>query len=533
MSKSIDTLYSGASFHTLRSEGEVFQYLGVTGGKISYLSNTKPDSGDYKREVRLDGLHVFPAFTDAHLHLLNSVIRAASGFDICEIRDGGVTPNTIEGVGERLRAYCAERGADDLIVVNNYIASALDEKRLPSRLELDEWAGGRKTIIYSIDSHSSSLSSSMLRILGIDPEGHSGVLTGADHEFQQGKVTEIVGGSTGVGVIARGVADFVNQCARYGITRVCAMDGNGDSPNDKMTRLLTSIARRMDIDVYLYPQYMDLDRARPFWKKSRMNRIGGCGDWEIDGAVGSHSAAFYSAYIDTGETAECYYSQVEIDEAVKKADGEGCQIAIHAIGEAAIDRAVEAFEKLDSKTLHRIEHYEFPTDEAVDRLIENGNIAITVQPGFAWIDARYLKSYENYLPPEIAMRQVPLKRLYDAGAALCATSDSPIQTLDPFVQLVGMTDFSVPGQSLSNFEALRCYTVNPARVLGQDECSGTLEAGKEASFFTTETNLLSAGIDALSSANAVHTYIRGKELGGKKGTVSEFLRMMLRKPRKV
>jgi len=533
MKKRIDTVYSGASFHTLRLEDESFQYLGVTGGKISYLSNIRPDSGDYKREVKLDGLHVFPSFTDAHLHLLYSVVLAVSGFDICEIRNGGVTPNTLKGVGERLRSYCDGRSLSDLIVANSYIASAIDEKRLPSRLELDDWTGGRRSIIYSIDGHSSSLSTSMLSTLGIDPEGHNGVLSGADHEFQQGRVTDIVGASIGLRDISRGVADFVNQCASFGITRVCAMDGNGDTPNDRMTKLLSTIARRMDIDVYLYPQYMKLDRARPFWKKSRRPRIGGCGDWEIDGAVGSHSAAFYDSYSDTGQIAECYYTQDETDEAVRRADAEGCQIAIHAIGDAAIDRALEAFEKLGSETLHRIEHFEFPTDEAVSRLIAHGKIALSVQPGFAWIDARYLKSYESYLPQAIAARQVPLKRLYDAGVALCASSDSPIQTLDPFVQLVGMVDFSVPGQSLSNYEALRCYTANPARVLGQDMCSGTLESGKDASFFATDTDLTAVGIDALSSAKVVHTFIRGKKLGGRKGTLSEFLLMMLRRARKI
>ncbi|MCL2853928.1 MAG: amidohydrolase family protein [Defluviitaleaceae bacterium] len=533
MKKHIDTLYSGAVFHTLCTEGETFSYMGETGGNISYLSNERPDAGEYKREIKLDGLHVYPSFTDAHLHLLNSIVLAASGFDACEIRDGGVKPNTISGVGVRIREYCNSRGADDMIVANNYIASAIAEKRLPTREELDEWADGRRTVIYSIDGHSSSLSTSMLKALGIDPQGHTGVLTGADHEFWQGRVRDVIGASIGVSDIARGVADFTNQCAQFGITRVCAMEGNGDSPKDRLTNLLATIARRMDVDVYLYPQYMELEKARPLWKKSRRPRIGGCGDWEVDGAVGSHSAVFYSPYIDTGETAEYYYSQDEMDEAVARADAEGCQISVHAIGEAAIDRILESFEKLGSKELHRIEHFEFPTDEAVEKLIDHGNIAITVQPGFAWIDKRYLKSYESYLPPEIAARQVPLKRIFDAGVALCATSDSPIQSLDPFVQILGMVDFSVPGQSLSNYEALRCYTANPARVLGQDNEFGVLAVGKEASFFATETDLISVDADAISGVHAVHTFIRGKKLGGKKGTVPEFLRMMLRRPQKI
>jgi len=527
----IDTLFSGARFHTLRTEDETFRYLGVTGGRITWLSNERPER--YKREVKLGGLHVYPSLTDAHLHLMYSIAMAASGFDVCEIKSGGVVPNTIEGVGERLRAWCAARGPSDIVVANSYIASAILEKRMPTRQELDDWAQGRRVIIYSIDGHSSSLSTAMLRALEIDPVGHTGVLAGTEHDFRQGRMTEIIAASIGPRDIARGIAAFTNQCARYGITHVCALDGSGDSKNDMLMKLLAVLAPRMDIDVFLYPQYMDLERARPLWKKTRARRVGGCGEWEMDGAVGSHSAAFYGPYADTGEIAACYYPKAEVDEAVRRADAAGCQVAAHAIGEAAIDRILSAYEKLDDKTLHRIEHFEFPTDEAVERLIALGNIALTVQPGFAWIDARYLKSYESYLPPEIAARQVPLKRLYDAGVALCASSDSPVQSIDPFLQMLGMAEFSVPGQSLSKYEAMRCYTAHPARVLGEEARFGTLELGREASFFACDRDLLTTGPEVFSGAQAACTYIRGKKLGGRSGTLPEFMSLLLRRARKI
>jgi len=531
MNRYIDTIFSGAAFHTLRCEGEAFRFLGEKGGRICYLSDERPGSRDFRREIRLDGLHVYPSFTDAHIHLLTTILSAAVGFDICEIRKGGVAPNTLRGVEARLRDYCKSRGRGDIIVANNYIASAIVEMRMPTRLELDDWTDGRMTVVFSIDSHSSCMSTSMLEALGVETRGHTGFLSGVDHEFLQGRVIGLIGSSVGMRGLARGIADFTNQCARFGITRVCALEGNGDSPDDRMAKLIAFISRRTDIDVFIYPQYMDIERARPFWKKADRRRIGGCGDWEVDGAVGSHSAAFYSPYIDTGETAGCYYTQEEVDAAVRRADAEGCQIAAHAIGEAAIDRIVGAYDSLSSKTLHRIEHFEFPTDSAVERLISNGNIAITVQPGFAWIDARYLKSYENYLPKEIASRQVPLKKLYDAGIALCATSDSPIQSLDPFLQLLGMADFSVPGESLTNYEALRCYTINPARVLGREDIIGTLEQGKEASFFATATELTAGGAGSLSGTEATHTFVRGRRLGGRKGGLTELVRLLLRPPK--
>jgi predicted amidohydrolase YtcJ len=533
MSRRIDTLFSGALFHTLRTEDETFRFLGETGGKITWLSDTRPENIHCKKEIQLNGMHVYPSFTDAHLHLMYSIAVSALGFHICEIRKNGVVPDTVEGAGIRLRDYCASRGADDIIVANSYVISAIKEKRMPTRHEIDAWTDGRRAIIYSIDGHSSSMSTAMLRSLDINPEGHEGVLQGVEHDFRLGRITELIIDSVGIRDIVRGIAAFINQCARYGITRVCAFDGNGDARSDTLMKLLQVIAPRMDIDVFLYPQYMDIERARPLWKKTAQPRIGGCGQWQMDGSVGSHSAAFYAPYSDTGKRTECYYTQAHVDETVKKAHEEGCQIASHAIGDAAIDRILAAYEKLGNGTLHRIEHCEFPTDEAVEKIIANGNIALAVQPGFVWIDARYLKTYINHLPPEAIMHQVPLKRLYNAGITLCASSDSPVQNLDPFLQMLGMIDFSVPGESLTNYEALRCYTVHPARIMGQETRFGVLELGKEASFFTTETDLIRASLEALPETIVTHTFIRGKELGRKKGTLSELLCLLLRRTRKI
>lgn len=529
----MDTLFTNGVFHTLENETEQYRYLGVRGGEICYLSDERPAAGSYAKEVDLGGAHAYPGLTDAHLHLLNSIVLAASSFFICEIKDNRVQPGDLAGVEQRMRDYSATKGPGDIVVANNYIMSAIAEHRLPTRQELDEWAGGRRVVVYNIDCHSSSLSTAMLRAVGIDPEGHDGVLQGAEHEFNQGKVTDVIASTVGIAELARGVANFTNECHRYGVTRVCAMDGNGDIENDKLTKLLAFIARRMDLDVRLYPQYIELDKAEPFFGKMRRPRIGGCSEWEMDGSVGSHSAAFYAPYKDTGTVAPCYYTPEKMQKVVGAADAAGCQIAVHAIGETAIDMILDVLRGAKSGTMHRIEHYEFPTDEAVDKLIENGNIAISVQPGFAWIDARFLHSYKQHLRDDIANRQVPLKKLMDAGICVCGSTDAPVQTVDPYLQMLGMMDFAVPGQSLSAYEALRTYTANPARVLGEQDKTGTLAPGKEATFFTTTRDLLAATKDDIMDTQVQAVYVRGCAPRKMTGSKREFIADMLRRPHKI
>ena len=89
-------------------------------------------------------------------------------------------------------------------------------------------------------------------------------------------------------MLAKGIAKFQNACAAYGISVVGALEGNGDSPKDSTTGLIAKLARHFDVDVRLYLQYTDLNRVTPYRKYMTKPRVGGCGDWEMDGATGSH-----------------------------------------------------------------------------------------------------------------------------------------------------------------------------------------------------------------------------------------------------
>jgi predicted amidohydrolase YtcJ len=297
--------------------------------------------------------------------------------------------------------------------------------------------------------------------------------------------------------------------------------------------------------VRLFPQLVDTGRAAGFFKLQRHPRIGGCGDWEMDGSVGSHSAAFYEPYADTGQTAPCYFEQAEADEIVGRAVALGCQTSAHAIGTAAIDRYLASLCKAidaqpsaekdaDSRTaarpLHRIDHFEFPSPEAVRTVCERGDIAVTVQPGYPWVDTRYIRCYEQYLPAKLVRLEAPLKTLAEAGVCVCGSSDSPVQDIDPFAQMLGMVEPLFDDQRLTPYEALQTYTINPARMLGEQDRLGTLECGKQASFFLTDRDLLGLDGSALAGVQAQQTWVDGRRLEERSGSLRELLALLLKRP---
>ncbi len=107
-------------------------------------------------------------------------------------------------------------------------------------------------------------------------------------------------------------------------------------------------------------------------------------------------------------------------------------------------------------------------------------VALTVQPGFSWLDERYLKSYEQFLPKEKAEEQIPLKELAEAGVCICGSSDSPVQSMNPYEQMLGMVEFFLPQQSLSRLIRL-CAPIpgNLPGCLGRRRTAGRLRWGRK------------------------------------------------------
>ena len=136
------------------------------------------------------------------------------------------------------------------------------------------------------------------------------------------------------------------------------------------------------------------------------------------------------------------------------------------------------------------------------------------------------------MPDEI-IKRLKFASLYRAGVCLCASSDSPVQSMDPYVQMRGMCDFYHKEESLTPFEAFRCYTANPAKAIEEDDSIGTLEEGKEANFFCAREELFSLAADELAAFSPSATYYGGRIYRKKKGSLAELIKLVLTRPHKI
>lgn len=519
------TVFVNATFHTMESETNTHATMTVENGIITGFDETAEANG--AQTVDLGGAHVFPALIDAHLHMLESIALASMGEQICDIVHGGVEPHNLTGVEAKIRSHTAQAKPNSLFIFSNYVSAAMDEGRLPNRYELDAWANGARVWVLNIDGHSGACSSALLEALGLEDIAPDGIFVGPAHDANLGKFTDHLASSITPAALARGIAHFCNQCAAYGIGTVCALEGTDDSERDRMAELTAFLAQRFPLDVRLFPQYMDEEKLQKVLPRMGASRVGGCMKWELDGSVGSRTAAFFEPYAD-GSAGSLYFDTDELAHTVEGFADRGFMVSAHAIGDAAIDQLVGIFERVGGR--HRIDHCEFPSKDAVERVCTLKPF-VTVQPGYAWIDKRYLHGYERFLSESQIASQIPLARLAEAGVPLCGSTDAPVQSVDPFLQMRGMREFSVEDQSLSAHEALKTYTVNGGAMLGEKK--GLLREGYEASFFTCAENLLDIEPAGLESMHAQGTWLRGKRYKPLPDGLGTFVRLLAAKPRKI
>jgi len=526
------TLFKNAKIVPMTERGKTYSFMGICNGKIDYLGNENP--GGYDEEISLGGLYVFPGLCDSHIHLLYSIILAASAFNICEITKDGIAPNNMEGIQKSIEAYTSVHPKQKLIVINNYITPAITEHRLPYAAELDEWTKGKEVVVFSIDGHSCAMSTALINKLGLASK--DGVFSGTDYDLSQGKITGYIASAVSIGTLAKGLANFESECFKYGITKVCALDGEEpESGKDMLLSLLAFLARRMDIKVRLFPQYMNYEKTAGVQKLMAAKRVGGCSKWELDGSVGSYSAAFNHPYIGQTELTPLYYTQEQINEKIRSGLGSKYTMTCHAIGTRAIDQIIVAYknaEELIPKDgpMCRIDHFEFPSPSAID-FVKSRRLAITLQPGYSYLDKRYIKSYENHLCKEDIDMLAPVKDLAQSGVVILGSSDSPVQSINPYDQMLGMMDYYRQDQSIDAYEALKTYTYNSHLALAEPE--GCLQEGFAADFFITDKDITSLPSSEIGSVRALASYINGRPMAARRGAVAEIIAMLLNRPHKI
>jgi hypothetical protein len=198
----------------------------------------------------------------------------------------------------------------------------------------------------------------------------------------------------------------------------------------------------------------------------------------------------------------------------------GFRVATHAVGDAGVDQVLAAYESANAQQdLSRegwsIEHAFVTRPDQYPRMKKLG-LALSVQDHL-YLVAPILK---NYWGAERASQVTPVKTYLDQGFLLAGGTDSPVVPFNPFWSMyhfltrdtISAGVYGSDQQVADRLQVLRMFTLNYARLTGEEARKGSIEAGKWADFVVLSDDYLTVPAKQVESLKALATYVEGTQV---------------------
>ncbi|KGP93057.1 metal-dependent hydrolase [Pontibacillus chungwhensis BH030062] len=212
----------------------------------------------------------------------------------------------------------------------------------------------------------------------------------------------------------------------------------------------------------------------------------------LDGTQRLHTAAMRQPYPDAPETTgQLIYQQEELNRMIRKASEAGMQVAVHALGDRAVESALIAFEQEEANTQqlrHRIIHAQTLGEDLLVRLKEVGAY-IETQPTF--LMGEWDKK-DKWSPEELLPYCDAFKTMLSHQIPITLSSDAPIGSINPIDSVfaaVNRVDDNhnpkggwMPQEKLTIDESFKAFSETPAHLEFQEQRKGLIKEGYQADF---------------------------------------------------
>lgn len=386
---------------------------------------------------------------------------------------------TTNVTGLRLRLQAKLMGAEpgEWVVGMGWDQEAFPDRRFPSRGDIDDISPGNPVAVSRVCGHIALLNTEAIRRLGIagrqGPEYErdaAGELTGI---VKEEALAEVFGGVPRTTErLAADLQAVDAEAARMGLTALhCIVSPEGYREELLALAGLAAEDRlALRYRVYVPPEslsYVEEKGLRGKLAGGRV-RINGVKIY-ADGSLGARTAALREPYSDDrANSGILRHSDEDLATLVDRVDAAGLQAVVHAIGDRAVEQAVEALAVVagaKNPRRHRVEHAALAPRDLRGKMAKH-SIRAAVQPSFVTSDTWAA----DRLGDERVRDLYPFRSLAREGVVASGSSDSPVETLSPVLGMwASMTrGGSVPEEALGLPAAFAMYT-SDARSNGFDD----------------------------------------------------------------
>jgi predicted amidohydrolase YtcJ len=238
-----------------------------------------------------------------------------------------------------------------------------------------------------------------------------------------------------------------------------------------------------------------------------------------DGSIGGRTARMRLPYVGETENVGLWMLPPdEIKTRVLRAHKAGFQVGIHAIGDAAIDLILDAYEEAMAADprpdpRHRIEHCSIVDVPTIERIAKLGVVPI---PGTSFL-YYFRDAYVQNLGYDRIRYAYGLRTYFAHGIPAAASTDAPVVPTSAAIGLqTMMTRRDIAGapvwpeESISLHDALRAYTVNGAYASFEERIKGTIAPGMLGDVTVFNTDLTAVPTEELGQVQVDHTITDGR-----------------------
>jgi predicted amidohydrolase YtcJ len=517
--------------------------VAVRAGKIIAVGKSSLQSKfRATRSINLHGLTLMPGFIDTHLHLYGRSHRQ-------------IEPDKARSITElqgMISAKARQLGPREWITGSGWDEARLNEKRNPTRHDLDEVSPDNPVVLIRAGSHSvvgNSLAFKLAGITAATPEPENGLIERGPDGAPSGVIRERndlllkLVPQASFAEMRDSYLDSLHSFVRLGITSFMeARTTLDDEPPDKgglpagapksvslsdshTYREIAALYAR-DVQglprVTLYIDYPGADRLRAFphhtgYGDDRI-KLGPIGETPYDGGFTGPTAYTKEDYKgQPGFRGRTFMTPQQAQEMVSTAESLGWQLGIHAIGDAAIEEMTSIYDRVlaeHPKADHRwfLAHFTMlPSDATMDLLVRD-KIYVAAQPNFLYtLKGRYLQTLDG----ERLLHINPLATALSHHVRMVFGSDNlPIGPLVGLYAAIARkgTDGQVlaGGEAIDRAEAIKLYTIKAAELTWDETKRGSIETGKFADMIALDHNPMTGTPEDILKSRVVLTIIDGQ-----------------------
>lgn len=534
-----DQIYHNGTIITMEGEAAKATSVAVKDGKILAVSETSlvaPHQGDSTTVIDLQGKTLLPGFIDAHSHIsLGMILLGQANISSPPVS----TVNNISDILQKLKTHQEINNIDkgEWIIGWGYDPDLLDEKRHPTKLDLDETFPDNPVFLMHVSGHMAVINSTALAKVGIDettknPDGGM-IVRLPDSNEPSGLVQE-----TAVYAVRKGLPlpspeqlmvlleEVQNLYASHGVTT--AQDGFTDYKTYQLLQKAAAIGK-LKLDVEVLAGFLELkqfltNHGQDFGKRNNRLRLAGV-KVVSDGSPQGKTAFFSKPYLT--EVPGCAHdckgfpnlTKEQMAGVMKQCYESGIQLYTHANGDGAIDlfldthqSVIDSMASVPDDLRSVIIHSQFVRPDQLELYKKYKMIpAYFSNHAFFWGD-----THLNNLGEERASFLSPLKASMDMGIVCTNHTDFPITPIDQLLLLgtaVNRTTRSGitlgKDQQLTPYEGLKTITINSAYQHKQEDLKGSIKVGKLADFVILAENPLTVAADKIKDISVVETIKEG------------------------